>query len=348
LASDWTYTDNVTTEQTVVLVPPAVPAINAEAVDASSILLSWTTSEIVDSFDLEYSESGSGFVALELVAGDLSEVLIEELLASESYVFRVRSVRGGLTSDWAQSAEVAPLDDTKLVVIEDGYTPIHMWDFDDVQDNIAPGSGIHPLALDVSQASVGDGIGPNYLGLLFDRPHTGIQIPDTDTLNRDIITEVTVSVWIKVEENHANQTSVIYEQGGYWRGLNLIVDNGWIQANGWNRPSKESDWAGTTLNGGKLILGQWNHVALVLSGGPTVQEGALRIFVNGVLADSGAGSQLWKQNDNNGIGQVQQSTVYRGRQVRSLDPFIGSIDDVAIWHTALDEQDIETLVLSAY
>jgi fibronectin type 3 domain-containing protein len=347
LASDWAYTGNVKTETMVAPVPPSAPVLSAAAVDASSILLSWTASESVNSFELEFSESGSGFVALDPVSGGVFEAVVEELLASESYVFRIRAVRDDLASEWAESGEVAPLDDSNQQV-EDPFAPIHIWDFDDVQGTTAQGSGLHPLALDVSEATVGEGIGPNYLGLLFDQPHSGIQIPDTDTLNRDVITELTVSVWIKVEEADVKRTSVVYEQGGFWRGLNLIIDNGWIQANGWNRPSKESDWAGTTLNGGKLILGEWNHIAVVLSGGPIVQEGALRIFVNGMLADSGAGSQLWKQNDDNGIGQVQQSTVYRGRQVRSLDPFIGSIDDVAIWHTALTEQDIETLVLSAY
>jgi hypothetical protein len=101
------------------------------------------------------------------------------------------------------------------------------------------------------------------------------------------------------------------------------------------------------LSGGRIPTGEWTHVALVLDGDETVAPDSLKLYVNGRLADSGAASMLWKQNDKNAFGQVASSSVYRGRYVRFLMPFVGQIDDAVIWNEALAGDDIETLVLSS-
>jgi hypothetical protein len=159
---------------------------------------------------------------------------------------------------------------------------------------------------------------------------------------------MTLSIWVRLNKEACKDTVVVYEQGGYWRGFNVIIDRCWLQINGWNLPGDESSWAGTTLYGGKLKDGEWNHVAVVLDGGEVVTSDALTLYLNGERVASGEGSQLWFQGDDNGLGQVQQSTLYRGRQVLALDPFKGSMDDLAIWNLALSEQQIEELVLASF
>jgi hypothetical protein len=59
--------------------------------------------------------------------------------------------------------------------------------------------------------------------------------------------------------------------------------------------------------------------------------------------DSGAGSQLWGQNELNGIGQVQKSSNYRGRQIRSLDPLQAGLDELSIWDVALTMDEVGQL-----
>ena len=183
---------------------------------------------------------------------------------------------------------------------------------------------------------------------LFSGNHNGVKIPDSVTLNEAVVDQMTISFWYKMDAAQEGKTSVLYDQGGYWRGLNIVLENGFLSATGWNRPKKESDWQGTTLLGGQLPVGEWVHIALVLNAGETITDNGIALYVNGILADSGTASQLWVQSDDNGIGQVHKSTSYMGRQVRKLDPLQGLVDDFAVWHIALTGSEIESVYFSAY
>ena len=348
LYSDWGKTGNVKIEAGAASpTPPAAPVLNVDAVGIGSVALSWSVSETVDSFELELSEAGSAYTGLSTLAGTETSVLVDGLLQGVSYTFRIRALRSGVSSSWTES------DPAVTLVEESSPGPVeppvleatHYWTFDALSANIAPDEGLNALDLDVSGASAIDGVGMSNSGLLLSGSHAGILIPDTATLNTGVQSQLTISIWVRPDAIMQQQTSVIYEQGSYWRGLNLILERGWLQASGWNRPQNESDWAGTTLDGGQLVVNEWNHIALVLSAGPTVELDGLKLYVNGQLIASGPASQLWKQNDDNGIGQVQQSTSYMDRQIRALDPFQGGIDDVSVWHAALSGQEIQDLIL---
>lgn len=220
----------------------------------------------------------------------------------------------------------------------------HFWMFDDLSESVALDSGLASLDLDARSASVGEGMGSSNKGIQFAGDHAGVVIPNTVTLNEGIQKELTISLWVKQDAQSEKETTLIYEQGGYWRGLNIVVHRGWLQANGWNRPEAESDWSGTSLKGERLVSGEWNHIALVLNAGEQVVENGLKLYLNGELIASGAASQLWEQHDANGLGQIQDTTVYRGRQVRRLAPFQGSMDDVSIWPAAFTDEEIQDLI----
>ncbi|MGA1204696.1 MAG: LamG-like jellyroll fold domain-containing protein [Opitutales bacterium] len=225
--------------------------------------------------------------------------------------------------------------------------PEHMWSFDFTENGMYPDYGLSPLPIESGQVVSTSGIGSTDTGIRFSGSHSGLRIPSTETINLGEQTTYTISVWIRPDKMANQNTSVIYEQGGYWRGLNLILDRGFLLASGWNRPTTESGWEGTTLKGGKLRRNEWNHVALVLDAGTEVTTDSFRLFLNGVLVDSGEGSQLWVQNDGNGIGQVQGSTVYLGRQVNSLHPLQAELDDLTIWKFALGAEEVEQIVINA-
>jgi len=227
-------------------------------------------------------------------------------------------------------------------------TPAHLWTFDSlVNGRLVRDFGTARRDLDVSQVDSGDGIGSTR-GIRFAKGNKGIQLPDCSFINAKVRSTMTVSLWVRVDAVSDQKASAVYEQGGYWRGLNILLVGGRIQANGWNRPQDESDWSGTTLNGPELAPGEWHHIALVLDAGKTVQADGIRLYCDGELADSGPASQLWIQNDNNGLGQVQKTTVFTGRQVRALNPFEGNIDDVSIWTEALSREEIRDLILLSY
>lgn len=250
------------------------------------------------------------------------------------------------TNGTTDSGSTDPVDGgTDPVVVEEPVLEAnHFWMFDDLSESVALDSGLAPVDLNVQSANAGEGIGTTNQGLQFQGDHAGVVIPNTVTLNEGIQKELTISLWVKQDAQSEKETTLIYEQGGYWRGLNIVVHRGWLQANGWNRPEAESDWSGTSLKGQRLVSGEWNHIALVLSAGEQVVENGLKLYLNGELIASGPASQLWEQHDANGLGQIQDTTVYRDRQVRRLAPFQGSMDDVSIWPAAFTAEEIQDLI----
>jgi hypothetical protein len=366
LASDWGYSAPVTTAITpppeAVLTAPEAPVLTAALEEPQTVVLNWSASESVEQFEVQYSEDPAGFFSLALFNGSVFEAAVEALEPERGYVFRIRAIRSGYVSEWRYSSLIEipavvqsdpdpisePDPDSEPETQDEPdeeavLQPVHFWSFDEFAAGQAVDLGTQPADLMLGEVTHSEGIGGSGSGILFSDNHVGIAIPDSPFLTREIIDEITISLWIRLNPESGNQTSLIYEQGGFWRGLNLIVENGWLQANGWNRPSKESDWSGTTLMGPRLIPGEWHHLVLVLKGTSEVQADAFHLYVNSVLVDSGAGSQLWGQNELNGIGQVQKSSNYRGRQIRSLDPLQAGLDELSIWDVALTMDEVGQL-----
>ena len=345
----------------VVTEPPQAPVVSLGEIAKDAVSLAWTAAGDIDGFEVHVSEAGGTFAPLEPSAvfpAEATGVTVTTLLSGTEYTFRVRSLRGSLASAWVPTVKISTLAPCPVL-----DTAVHAWSFDAPQDGVVADEGtaangnedtvtkqaaVFPLNLSAAAFPIGSGIGKTNTGLQFAGLHGGIHVPDSASLNEGILRTYTVALWLRMEPGANDLTSVVFEQGGYWRGLNLILEKGFLVANGWNRPAKESDWSGTALNGGRLATGEWTHVALVLDAGETVQENALHLYVNGTLAASGPGSQLWPQKDDNGIGQVRKGTVFRGRQVRWLDPLQAGIDDLAIWDKALGAEEVKSLVLHAF
>jgi hypothetical protein len=346
LSSSWTTSETVTTLESVpTFVQPQAPIIYAEASDSTTAYITWNQSEAVDYFEVQCVEEGCEPMLLEPFGEDALEVELAGLTPETTYTFRIRSVRNNIASNWVTSNAI----ETPAVPEEEALSPAHYWSMDEALNGIAVDSGYGALDLDTSEGEAGVGVGSSVnSSLLLTGQHDGVHIPDTPTINCEIVSAQTLSLWIKLDSSSATKTSVIYEQGGFWRGLNLIIDKGWLQASGWNRPAKESDWHGTTLSGGRVPTGEWVHIALVLNAGPEVMENGLILYLNGQQVDTGAASQLWPHSNKMGLGQIQQDTVYRDRSIRKLNPLQAELDEFSIWQAALCPEEIEALVLSYY
>lgn len=338
LPSAWTLSGEVNT-----LAPapeaPADPSVFVEVIGPRTALVEWTHTDTVHSFELEALLGMTEVIQLGKFPASEGSVEVDGLESGATYSFRIRAIRDGLKSSWVES-DVILTPRADLI-----GKHVHHWSFDFAFGGVAADSK-RGLDLAVDPVLAGEGIGSSASGLHFSGAHGGLPVPDASTLNGGVLDEFTLSLWIKLDPRGAALTSCVYEQGGYWRGLNLVIDQGWLIANGWNRPAKESDWRGTELMGGRIPVGEWTHVALVLKAGESITEDGLKLYVNGQQVDAGPASMLWQQNDENGFGQVMQSTVYAGRQIRKLDDFQGCLDEVSIWHAALTGAEIKDHILS--
>lgn len=343
MESDWGSSASVAPVEPDPVAPSGLVVLSVEP---EHIGIAWEAVSDVEQYVLELSSDGTTFTVAAVLDSSHEQWISPVLSPDADYTIRIRSERNGLVSDWVYIGPIVPeaLPEAPPVIVLP--EAVHAWYFNgnSVEAGIDMGTG--GLDLDTESVTLVDGLVGQ--GIYFSEEGSGLRIPDSSTLNRDLQDSLTLSIWFKPGPDALKRTSVLYEQGGYWRGLNVILEEGQVLASGWNIPDRESGWAGTYLTGPQCNIGEWNHVAVVLQGGPEVREEAFRLYVNGAFVASGSGSQIWKQNDSNGLGEVQKSTLYRGLQVRGLDPYVGVLDSVSIFHDTLDAAQIEELILSEF
>ena len=339
--SEWAQTGSVSPLEPPLVAPSGLIAV---AADPGRVAVAWEATDWVDGYEVEMAPNAQDYVP----AGRLDPTTVQwisgELTADTGYYIRVRSVRGDTVSDWVWTG---PLFPTPYPPVEPPQPElpqaVHAWYFEGLGEAAGIDSGWGELHLDLRTVAITTGIDGQ--GIRFGGNHRGVRIPESTTLNRDVRDRFTVSLWIRPDADSVNRTAVLYEQGGFWRGLNLLLERGRILACGWNKPPEESGWAGTLLQSSVVTSGEWTHIAVVLNGGPVIASDAFKLYVNGTLQAAGPGSQIWKQNEANGLGQVQKTTLYRDRQVRTMDPFHGDMDAVTIYHDALSAEEVQALIL---
>jgi len=164
---------------------------------------------------------------------------------------------------------------------------------------------------------------------------------NSSEINLGIHQQRTISLHFNADDVSGRQ--VLYEEGAQVRGLNIFIDNGNLFVGGWNTPNGESNWDGDWIDLGPVNAGDWNHVALVLDGGPIVANGALTAYLNGSPVGSAQGSQLWSHSGDVSIGGSGGNSVYPDGNSSAGYNFGGLIDDVRIYNTAVTAQDIAEL-----
>ena len=165
-------------------------------------------------------------------------------------------------------------------------------------------------------------------------------IANSGDINTSTVTQRTISLAFNADDVNARQ--VLLEEGGSTRALVIYIDGGKLYVGGLNSPSGESGWGGTWLSV-DIVAGQWNHVALTLSGGPTIQPGAVSGFLNGQLFAAGDGSQVWPHSDGIGVGGNNGSTSYHDGSSSASNLFAGSLDDIRIYNRTLSAEEIGIL-----
>jgi endoglucanase len=194
--------------------------------------------------------------------------------------------------------------------------------------------------------------GMHGLGVRFEGGNSAVQITDSADINLGIHSQRTISLWFKADNAALlGRKQVLYEEGGATRGLNIYLDQGRLYAGGWNAIAQETNWQGTWLSTRAVTSGEWHHVALVLDGGPTLQQNVLTAYLDGQQFGQGAGSQLWEHGADIGLGNVKDGTAFaipgqKGFEAVRGDGdygFLGTIDDVSVYNYALSGSAIHTL-----
>ena len=188
--------------------------------------------------------------------------------------------------------------------------------------------------------------GINRRAVKFDGSGDAIHLQASSRINVGIHKERTVSLWFKADQtNNGNQKQVLYEEGGSTRGLNIYLDDGQLYVGGWNRPTNESNWAGTWLKTDNISANRWHRVDLVLSGGTQLKSNGLKGYLDGKQFGSGKASQLWSHTAGIGLGSIHDSTRFHDGQFPSSGSgFAGTIDEVNIFNDALSASELSTLL----
>ena len=168
-----------------------------------------------------------------------------------------------------------------------------------------------------------------------------VRIGSSSDINSGIHSQHTVEAWFRTNNKDSNTIQVIYEQGGGTRGLNIYIQSGRLYVGGWNRRSNESNWIGTWDYTTNIVNNKWHHVALTLSGGSSVTNHALKLYLDGANVVSGSGSRLWGHNPAN-IGRTLNGSRYHNGSTGNGYTFNGKIDEVRIWNVARTQNEINT------
>ena len=179
---------------------------------------------------------------------------------------------------------------------------------------------------------------------------TEIRIPDDDALNTGAHDNKTISLWFNAFSIGASP-QVLYEQGGNTRGINIYVE----EVNGvdtlfmaaWNQ--NESNWGDPPIFVSTPIKeGQVYNAVFVLEGDPDGNNGTDAGFVRGFLdgmefAEAMGAGNLRAHGDNPAIGGIDNNARFADNSTMSNGAnFVGIIDEVALYNTALSGSQILT------
>ncbi len=236
--------------------------------------------------------------------------------------------------------------------------------FDNNLTNAGSGAGITPTAPNGVEAYVAGQVGAGALSLPGDG--TGyVSLGDPSDLSFGTSTDFTYAFWIRLTGDLSNLPSNPYvtrtpilnrsddDDGSR-------ADGGWtaqIIVDGQGRPNEtqyEFHWHGENegrasqyvkeseygdLLGNFASTDEWTHIAVV-----TDRDTAGAIFINGVLTDVETNTTRLSGNL-----EVSDEGVRRPLNIGvagdpiTLPPFIGEIDDLAIWRRALTEAEVKTV-----
>jgi hypothetical protein len=303
-------------------VSPPLASVREVGIDFA--ILDWESVNEYSEIDLAYRQDNEAWATIPLEV-DMHAVRISDLQSGAAYEFRIRGRAGTTWSEWKVISTSLP-------------GPEHTWSFISNNTQLIEDSGSAGMVLQLESSL--PGLRLSQSGLEFTSGAPPFPIPASEAINGSVLDAYTISFWFLCGVDMQDATVILYEQGDYWRGLNLMLNRGFLNANAWNRPAWESDWAGTSLWSTGVLFTGWNHVALVLRAGES-----LKLYLNGQLGAEGLACRIHPHMGGAALGGINGSTVFLGRELRVSDAFQGWITQLSVWHRALSKDELESLLL---
>ncbi len=155
--------------------------------------------------------------------------------------------------------------------------------------------------------------------LEFDGKDDYVEVPDSDTLD---VTNVTLTAWVKSEANQLLDGNVIvYKLASYIHQYWSSTINPGVFVGG--------QWCGSGwLPQGAIWDNDWHHVALTYDGSTQ------KFYVDGVFSGENAACK----------GDIDITDTNLTIGTGNVGFYTGSIDEVAVFSAALDEDDLEVMM----
>ncbi|MDN5203127.1 T9SS type A sorting domain-containing protein [Fulvivirgaceae bacterium BMA10] len=168
---------------------------------------------------------------------------------------------------------------------------------------------------------------------LFDGTDDQIEIPDDDSFDWLSAESFSIELWVKPDDVTPSDNQVFIGRDDNWPDLHW-----WIGMNTSGQPTftlgNQSMSSPSIVGGSALSQAQWNHIVAVRD----ATGGQITLYVNGTQV-----AQAAQSYSNDWIGTNIPITVGNLTTGGNTFPFLGSIDNVALYGKALSITEVQSL-----
>ncbi|MHC4435960.1 MAG: LamG-like jellyroll fold domain-containing protein [Planctomycetota bacterium] len=243
-------------------------------------------------------------------------------------------------------AGTAPAGKINPASVTDG----HIYLFENVGADVPDDSANSLTANLIGSPLVVDGL--NGKALQFNGTSDGVHIPDSAIIgNTGTHQNRTVIAIFNCDDVSKSDKQVVFEEGGYTRGLAIYVHDGLAYGAGWNKGGDyDPEWNPGTFISAPIGSNEWHAVAIVLrDGGVGQEDDKFEMWMDGELIGKGPGGELRGHSNDNGIGYAKQNVVFHdGNGDADGHYFEGMVDEIWIINEALTISDLKTLMGEAW
>jgi len=201
------------------------------------------------------------------------------------------------------------------------------------------GSGNDGTTANMDATNFVDGVPGDFSYASFDLDGVNEFVTMGDVLGFEYNVACSFSIWFKTSDTGVNKVLVSKQEGATtWRGYRIIVaaTSGKIQMQ-WDNDSLGVDIFDAATNNGGFHDGNWHHVCVTKSTGYTVA--AFTVYVDGVAEAITATTDALTAT----ILTTNSFQVGARDVVGSEDPFLGTLDEVAVYDVELTADQVAAI-----
>ncbi|MEM9273667.1 MAG: LamG-like jellyroll fold domain-containing protein [Cyanobacteria bacterium P01_F01_bin.143] len=210
--------------------------------------------------------------------------------------------------------------------------PIAYWSLNGVTDNLGTLGSLVDGVYSGNPTTISGLISDGDSAMDFDGVDDGILIPNNSSINTgESYSQKTIELTFNTDRVSGKQ--ILYEQGGTWTGINIYLQDNQLNLGAW--VSDAGEWLSYDIDANTTY-----NVVLVFD------SGELKGYVNGESIGTVATSftSIPSHSGDIAIGQINNDTRFSNTESSTDNNgyyFDGTIDDVALYNTALSKKRVE-------